>query len=101
MSTNTGWNPLWITEAISDTHVNVGTMTSPGPYNCLRAAMVIRFADEPELTKTLCFTPSQADHSCSNDCTWIDCVSTGTSSRRNAITASKSSLEMLFFIKGQ
>jgi hypothetical protein len=31
MSTNTGLNPDWITEAISETQVNGGTMISPEP----------------------------------------------------------------------
>ena len=70
MSTNTGLKPHWITEAMSETQVRVGTMTSPGPKVSRRAAIVSRLAEEPELTKTLCLTPSQADHSCSNSRTW-------------------------------
>ena len=66
MSTKTGLKPHWITEAMSDTHVSGGTMISPGLQVCLSAVMVNRFADAPELTNTLYFTPSQADHSFSN-----------------------------------
>jgi hypothetical protein len=50
MSTNTGSNPFWIIEAISDTQVSGDTMTSPPPYKCFNAAIVIRLADAPEFT---------------------------------------------------
>ena len=59
MSTNTGVKPQCSTAAMSETQVIGGTMTSPGPAGSRRAAIVTRLAEEPELTKTLCFTPSQ------------------------------------------
>src|SRR5438876_4647793 len=90
-----------MTEAMSETQVRVGTMTSPWPKVSRRAVMVRRLAEAPELTKTLCLTPSQADHSCSNKRTWWDWVSIGFSWRRYSITASKSARVMLFCISGQ
>ena len=61
MSTKTGSKPQCSTAAMSDTQVIVGTMTSPpGRAAPCRAASVSRLADEPELTKTLCWTPSQS-----------------------------------------
>src|ERR1035437_6052869 len=101
MSTNTGLKPHWITEAMSETQVRVGTMTSPGPKVSRSAVMVRRLAEAPELTNTLCLTPSQADHSCSNDRTWRDCVSIGLSWRRYSMSASRSARGMFLCISSQ
>src|SRR4029077_5359495 len=90
-----------MTEAISDTHVSGGTMTSPKPALSLSAHSVSKFADEPEFTKTLCLTPSHSDHSRSNSSTCLDCVKIGRSARRKSMTASTSVLPMLFLIRGQ
>src|SRR5438105_7834613 len=87
-------------EAMSETQVKVGTITSPGPLASFSADSVTRFADAPELTKTLCFSPSHADHSRSNACTWLDWVSTGTV-LRNSITDSRSATGILLLISGQ
>jgi len=72
MSTKTGEKPHWSTEAMSETQVSVGTMISPGPKVSRKAAIVNKFADDPELTNTLCLTPSHWDHSSSNIFTWVD-----------------------------
>ena len=101
MSTNTGSKPHCSTEAMSDTQVSVGTMISPAPADSRSAAIVIRFADEPELTKTQCFTPSHSAHSRSKAATWADCVRIGSSCSRNRMTASRSPREMLLRISGQ
>ncbi len=77
MSTNTGSKPSCSTAAMSETQVSGGTMTSPGPCGPRSAASVSRLADEPELTNTLCFTPSHSDHSPSKAATWLDCVRIG------------------------
>src|ERR1039457_4141314 len=76
-------------------------MTSPGPKVSRKAVIVSRLAEAPELTKTLCLTPSQADHSCSKSLTWADCVSIGLSWRRYSIRVSKSARGMLLCINGQ
>jgi hypothetical protein len=54
ISTNTGVNPFCKTEATSDIHVSGGTITSP-PSGCFifKTAIVSRFAEAPEFTKTL------------------------------------------------
>ncbi len=105
MSTNTGVKPHWITEAMSETQVIGGTITSPGPAVSPSAARVMRFADDPELTSTLCLTPSHADHSSSNARTWVDWVRIGppspSSSESNRTTSRRSARLILFFIKGQ
>src|SRR5437867_2618461 len=90
-----------MTEAMSETQVSVGTMTSPGPKVSRSAVIVRRLADAPEFTKTLCLTPSHSDHSFSNNRTCCDCVSIGLSCRKYSITASKSARVMLFCISGQ
>src|ERR1039458_588469 len=86
---------------MSDTQVRVGTMTSPGPKVSRSAVIVSRLAEAPELTKTLCLTPSQADHSFSKRRTWWAWVSFGLSCERNAMRASTSGRVMLFCISGQ
>src|SRR5581483_3095962 len=101
MSTNTGLKPFWTTEAMSEIQVRVGTMISPGPNRSRMAAMVTWLADEPELTNTLCLTPSHCDHSSSNAATFFDCVRIGSSCCRNLMTASRSWRAMLFSINGQ
>src|SRR5438270_1759461 len=100
MSTNTGFIPQCKTEAMSEIQVRVGTITSPTPKVCLLAAMVMRLADAPELTKTLCFTPSHSDHSRSKASTCRDWVRMGSPSRRNAMSASRSARVMLLDISG-
>ena len=72
ISTNTGLRLFWITDEISETHVRVGTITSPGPFKIFKIFMVKKFADDPELTKTLYFTPSHLDHLLSNSLTFLD-----------------------------
>src|SRR5579862_296678 len=101
MSTKTGLSPQWRTEAMSETQESVGTMISPPPNVWRMAAMVTRFADEPELTKTLCFTPSHSDHSRSKASTSRDCVRMGSVCCRKPMTASRSARVMLLDISGQ
>ena len=56
-----------MTAAMSDTQVSGGTIISPpSPKTFLIAAKVNKFAEDPELTKTLYLTPSHWDHSLSN-----------------------------------
>ena len=74
ISTNTGLKLFWITDTISDTQVNDGTIISPFPYNNFNAAIVKKFAEDPELTKTVYLTPSHLDHFFSNSLTCLDCV---------------------------
>ena len=76
MSTNTGLKLFWITELISETQVNVGSIISPFWYNIFNTDIVKRFADEPEFTNTLYLTPSHLDHLFSNSLTYFDCVKT-------------------------
>ena len=53
ISTNTGLNPNKI-EDISETHVKGGTITSPPLGNLVfKTAIDNKFAEDPELTKTL------------------------------------------------
>ena len=72
MSAKTGAKLLWITEETSELQVRGGRMISPVPTFSFRAAKVIRFADAPELTKTLYLTPSHFDHSSSKAFTLVD-----------------------------
>ena len=60
----------------------------------------IKFADDPELTKTLYLTPSHFDQFFSNLSTFLDCVSIGSLFLRYLITEFRSSLLILFFING-
>ena len=62
MSTNTGSKPEWMIDAISDDQVKVGTITFPpfGYFN-FKSCKESKFAEEPELTKTLYLTPSHFD----------------------------------------
>ena len=63
MSTNFGLKPLLITAIISDGQVNGGVIISPVFFNLsFKAAIVIKFAEEPEFTNTEYFTPSHLDH---------------------------------------
>ena len=100
MSTKTGSNPLCRQAAISETQVKGGTITCPRPNNSFSTARVIRLAEEPELTKTLYWTPSQSDQSSSKRATFAPCVSRGSSCRRYSIRESRSSRLILFCING-
>ena len=71
MSTKTGLNPFFIIETISEIQVKAGTITSPFLYNSFSAAKVIKFAEEPEFTKTLYLTPNHLDHFFSNSNTFL------------------------------
>ena len=88
-------------DAISDTQVNGGTITSP-PSGCLILSIAIdsKLADAPELTKTEYFTPHHLDHASSNARHSGPLVSLGLSFFRCSITKSKSSLEILSLING-
>ena len=68
-STNFGLKPLLITAIISDGQVKGGTITSPFFFKFFKAAKEIKFAADPELTKTEYFTPSHLDHFFSNSYT--------------------------------
>ena len=63
---------------MSDTHVRGGTITSPPcgnlSFNKLRDN---KFADDPELTNTEYFLPSQSDQRCSNSSVNLSLVSFG------------------------
>ena len=100
-STKTGVNPHCITEAISDTHVKGGTITSP-PFGCLIFNIVIesKLAEAPEFTNTEYFTPSHFDQASSNSLHFGPLVRIGSSCFRCSIMASKSCRVMLFRIKG-
>ena len=74
MSTKTGFKLFCKTDAISDTQVNAGTITSPLPFKILRILIDSKLAEDPELTKTLYFTPSHLDQFFSNLITFFDCV---------------------------
>ena len=77
ISTNTGLNPFITTELISDTQVKVGTIISfffGFLLIIFKAEIVIKFADDPELTNTEYFVPNQLDHFFSNSFTFFDCV---------------------------
>src|SRR6516162_9561510 len=63
--------------------------------------MVRRLADAPELTKTLCLTPSHCDHSASNAFTFLFCVRIGLSCFRNSMSVSRSWRVMLLSMSGQ
>ena len=72
ISAKTGVNPLFMTETISEIQVNVGTIISPpDPLSSFNASTVRKFAEDPEFTKTLYFTPSHLDHFLSNSFTFI------------------------------
>ena len=66
MSTKTGLILFFINEEISDDQVKLGTRTFPIPFKILKISIEIKFADDPELTNTEYFTPSQFDHFLSN-----------------------------------
>lgn len=86
---------------MSETHVSVGTITSPKP-KCSRSTVIVsRLAEAPEFTNTQCFTPTHFAHSCSKARTFCDWVRIGSSCCKNSISASRSARVMLFFIKGQ
>ena len=74
ISTNTGSKLFCITDAISETQVKEGTITSPFPFKILSMVIDRRLAEEPELTKTLYFTPSHFDQAFSKATTFFDCV---------------------------
>ena len=74
MSTKTGLKPFKMTEFISETHVKVGTKISPLPSKIFNADIESKFAEEPEFTNTLYFTPSHCDHFFSKSATFLDWV---------------------------
>ena len=100
-STNTGLNPHCRTEAMSDTHVNGGTITSP-PNGFLILSNVndSKLAEAPELTNTEYFTPNHLDHSSSNARQFGPLVRIGSSCFKCSMTASNSLLNILFRING-
>ena len=60
---------------MSDTHVKDGNIISfffLFLYSIFSIDIVKRFAEEPEFTNTLYFTPSHLDHSVSNFLTYLD-----------------------------
>ena len=63
ISTKTGVKPFKIILDISDDHVKAGTIISP-PLSkiSLRTEIESKFAEEPEFTKILYFTPNHLDH---------------------------------------
>ena len=68
-----GLKPQFITEEISELHVNGGTITSPPLGNfSLSKLNDSRFADDPELTNTLYLTPNHLDHFFSNNLTFLE-----------------------------
>jgi hypothetical protein len=52
-----------MTDEISEDHVSVGTIISPFFFKIFKTFTEIKFADEPELTKTEYLTPNHFDHS--------------------------------------
>ena len=77
ISTKTGLKLLYKIEVTSETQVKAGTIISPFLYFVFRYESEIIFADVPELTKTLYFTPSHFDHFFSNSNTFFPLVSLG------------------------
>ena len=74
MSTKIGLKPFFITDTISEIQVNDGTIISfllSFLFRVARTAIVKKFADDPELTKTLYFVPNHLDHSSSNFLTFL------------------------------
>jgi hypothetical protein len=64
-----------ITEFISETHVKAGTIISflfLFLFNAFNAEIVIKFAEDPEFTKTEYFVPTHLDHFFSNSFTFFD-----------------------------
>ena len=101
MSTNTGVKPFCSTAAMSETQVSGRHDDLAAAGRSLSAASVTRLADEPELTKTLCFTPSQSDHSLLEGADVARLREDRVVLPQEAQTASRSSRVMLFFISGQ
>ena len=77
ISTKTGLNPFFITETTSDDHVRLGKIISFFFVNSFKLFIVIKFAEDPELTNTEYFTPSHFDHLFSNSLTFLFCVRIG------------------------
>ena len=101
VSTKIGLKPFCNTEDISEIQVSDGTITSPpSGKRILSTAIVNRLAEDPELTKTLYFTPSHFDHSSSKAFTYGPLVRIGSSFFKCSMTASKSSRNILLRIKG-
>ena len=101
MSTKTGLKPFIITELISETHVNDGTIISFLLLILLiifSKDMEIKFADDPELTNTEYFVPSHLDHFFSNSSTFFDCVNIALLLFKNFLTCKKSDLLKLLCI---
>ena len=61
--------------------------------------IVIKFAEEPELTNVEYFTPSHLDHFSSNSFTLLDCVRIGFDRLRIFLSSEKSDFEKLLCIK--
>ena len=60
---------------MSDTQVCVGTITSFFFLEIIfKILRLIKFAEDPEFTKVLYFTPSHLDHFFSNSITFGPCV---------------------------
>ena len=72
MSTNLGLKLLIITELISETQVKLGTIIFFFFDKIFKIFIDKIFAELPEFTKTLYFTPSHLDHSFSNFFTNLD-----------------------------
>ena len=102
ISTKIGLKLFCITDAISEIHVNEGNIISPSsPYKIFKASSVNKFAEDPELTKTLYLTPSHFDHFSSNSLTFVDCVKIMRLLLfKNRITELISSDKILFCING-
>jgi len=65
MSTNIGLKPFIIIEFTSETHVSVGTIISfleKFLFKICKIFILIKFADDPELTNIEYFTPNHLDH---------------------------------------
>jgi hypothetical protein len=73
-----GLKPVCKTADTSDDQVKEGNKTSPPlGFRVFNINIDIKFADDPELTKTLYLTPNHLDHFFSNKLTYLDCVSMG------------------------
>lgn len=60
---------------MSETQVSVGTIISPPLGNkFFKIVIEIILAEDPELQKTLYFTPSHLDQTFSKNSTFFDCV---------------------------
>ena len=74
MSTNIGLKLFFMTDTMSEIQVKEGTIISFFlllGFKAANAATDRKLAEEPELTKTLYFTPNHLDHSFSNFITFL------------------------------